>query len=1792
MSLDKLKIDTLKSQDQLKINETEKILDGFTHADWQTLAEDLKKPENKEFVSDVKNLFSQIFEKIKGKPVETMSQQEVKILESYIAFVREEPGVVIDGVLTAEESLKVNGFYEAQLYLAQKADKPVTSAEGLKQLGVDFNSIPAWTSLVNKIKTTDDVDHVITAETISSFVGCKNVKPENLPYVAKNFTDLMKKYLTVFPGYKDPFRDEGFITGMNLENMIGSVNYYWKTMEFLQKLSTESEKKQFEAGNIAFPSTEDGANKLRLFLLSEYFSKGEQVARKLYSQIPSGSPLEKSILAFEKHSKLKNIVELYVDEKLKPYTVTVSEGFMKGNAVLAGGSSLIEKLTPGKDSALKIPHIESARQILNTEYGKKIQDATLQYEYLQDMHLNTMDAKSYQKYSTEIEPYGSQIKKLSDELSIYQQRTKAQAEYEDLNMNYKTLTAAGRERWEALKNAPRMGYTLLRIKTEEIMKKVYTLALEQDKAYVKALLAVKPKPLNTVISAPHLAKLGIELKLDFSHNNFEDVMRDSFSEGFSDGLKQFWEDVKNDPLKATITLTSMMAAGAVSTVVTLGTQNPWLAGMAFSGTYRGASGVLTSLRQAGGAWWDGEDISDAAVEGFGKGFGYLDNQGNYIGNGRFALDLVFDVATSGIVMKMNPLGDKMWKNTLSGLGWGSPKKETSSKTLKFTGDLIVNELILENVVDIGMVTLNAGVSAYFGVEGPVTNWKPIRQSFNTSADASSQDKGSVGDVLDSMKDAFSQQLNPQNLGNLFASSIAFSTAMSGSKSGMNWGLDKSSTGRQIQARYDALELKSIDTLAEIKGNINALGVTLIENAKKQFVFVDMATKKEVMPDSPRYKPLENIVQKGLDLAKEQIQSLESFKNDMSKILNDPNNPEGQMMVFLQVNKLNSDSLPPDLLLKSRLQSVESEIKNAKTPAEKNRLMKVKEGLTNLLTEYGNRKKALDDKKKFQEMDGKKQEQEILKIDEQALQEGMDQMKEAESLVNDYQKLDNDQKNLSQKEFLKNKISGILEKLSLIVKSLKSEVENSLSSVNAFDSQLIKLQAFLNAQIKETIETGYVTTLSPLLTTTAFVSITAYLEGKSLMKNVKSLVSRGGHAGDFSMVEGSQSGDNSFDGFAVSESASSKADVLTQEIISSINKSSKNKVPDEIIRQNAMLDDAANLLKAEELLGIDLNDAQKKAVTDAHNVGTERGAQVGEYTQREISQKVRILSQAGLNSSQIRILMENGICGVLDFLGLKKKEKVLDEVLIGELNRPQMGDKLGTKEDTLLKKEAILSKNSLDDIKNSTKQTGPQEAKSDNNIPQEAVKLDFVQNFDDMKINWLSKYRDGQKTGDGILELAYMDDLIAIYNTMSNDVDRLQSLYKTTQGEQKARIFDEILALTARAQDLDWLHKVVADDMKVKILENGIKGGGNLKKHLEWIYENTHGEQKVKILQESMNLAQNFDDCKVIYDNSEGEQQTQVFEKMIDLAEKKYHDSRKNNIDDIKWLYQNIKNDSQLETIKELIVDLKLEKKLGLNEKTDQVVENNKTDVLGTEKDVVLQKVDALTQETIIDSLAQEIVLDINKSSKNKISDETIRENAMLGDEQRLTKAEELLFTKEMFTTKGGPKREKVKVGELTDLQKKAVIDAHNVGSERGAQVGNYTRKEISQKVRILSQAGLNSSQIRILMENGICGFFDFLGLKKKEKVLDLDSIAIGEVDRPQILDYLDKTWGISTDSLGDVPRKISIIKESHPDFSLSDLASLKNLILEANFDTLYRHVHNLQLPALKEPGVMRFLSLS
>lgn len=87
---------------------------------------------------------------------------------------------------------------------------------------------------------------------------------------------------------------------------------------------------------------------------------------------------------------------------------------------------------------------------------------------------------------------------------------------------------------------------------------------------------------------------------------------------------------------------------------------------------------------------------------------------------------------------------------------------------------------------------------------------------------------------------------------------------------------------------------------------------------------------------------------------------------------------------------------------------------------------------------------------------------------------------------------------------------------------------------------------------------------------------------------------------------------------------------------------KDKPSPEEVLENAKLDSAARLQKAEELLGRELTETQKQAIVDAHEIGIGKG--VYEYSQRDIAQKARILKGSDFDETERRILIKHGIAG--------------------------------------------------------------------------------------------------------------------------------------------------------------------------------------------------------------------------------------------------------------------------------------------------------------------------------------------------------------------------------------------------------------------------------------------------------------------------------------------------------------------------------------------------------------------
>lgn len=110
-------------------------------------------------------------------------------------------------------------------------------------------------------------------------------------------------------------------------------------------------------------------------------------------------------------------------------------------------------------------------------------------------------------------------------------------------------------------------------------------------------------------------------------------------------------------------------------------------------------------------------------------------------------------------------------------------------------------------------------------------------------------------------------------------------------------------------------------------------------------------------------------------------------------------------------------------------------------------------------------------------------------------------------------------------------------------------------------------------------------------------------------------------------------------------------------------------------------------------------------------------------------------------------------------------------------------------------------------------------------------------------------------------------------------------------------------------------------------------------------------------------------------------------------------------------------------------------------------------------------------------------------------------NASLTDEERLQKAQELLG--EPLTTEQG---------EVTE-KGKAVLKAHQVGlGERGrhggeAGVGNYTTRQLGEKIKILKGVGFNKEQWKTLLREGIAGFL-------APGVIDLDPATYRDPANP------------------------------------------------------------------------------
>lgn len=118
------------------------------------------------------------------------------------------------------------------------------------------------------------------------------------------------------------------------------------------------------------------------------------------------------------------------------------------------------------------------------------------------------------------------------------------------------------------------------------------------------------------------------------------------------------------------------------------------------------------------------------------------------------------------------------------------------------------------------------------------------------------------------------------------------------------------------------------------------------------------------------------------------------------------------------------------------------------------------------------------------------------------------------------------------------------------------------------------------------------------------------------------------------------------GFGIYKGLSTVSSVVkSKRALSRIKKAIKN-VEAVNLDDAAKLRDSDRLKAAQNMLGIKrpLMNSEKKAILEAHEIGSKEGRGFFTYTQDDIAKKARILREADFNKDQIRMFMEAGITG--------------------------------------------------------------------------------------------------------------------------------------------------------------------------------------------------------------------------------------------------------------------------------------------------------------------------------------------------------------------------------------------------------------------------------------------------------------------------------------------------------------------------------------------------------------------
>ncbi|MEI6425800.1 MAG: hypothetical protein WCO66_00435 [Candidatus Absconditabacteria bacterium] len=415
-------------------------------------------------------------------------------------------------------------------------------------------------------------------------------------------------------------------------------------------------------------------------------------------------------------------------------------------------------------------------------------------------------------------------------------------------------------------------------------------------------------------------------------------------------------------------------------------------------------------------------------------------------------------------------------------------------------------------------------------------------------------------------------------------------------------LSKSIIDKISNRQYDSFKMKFLEKSNEFGIKIKEKGITVQENGE-QIRFTDK-TGKEIdfsLPENQTtYKDILEIQNTMLTLQQQIIGvtvRLKTFNN-----IPDVNT----FNEFCKKNNLSSEVLSPEIILKKRIESYKK--KGNTTELEK--WTKVAEEFVNLksaydkqLTSFGGEKTIIQDviseEKGKEENTTKSEAKEAGMIEPERIFE----MPEAEvKKIFDLQKesIEKDLANITpettieQKKIIAKKVERFTNQIKNILTYVKDNYE-SIKTLKGFDriDYIVKLveELWLNKGIEDLLQNGL--DMLNLDDNMTVIALKGAIEAYKIIRL---------YYIEFKAMRGSG-------------------------------------VFPETVRANAELSPEARITKAKELLG-NLTPAQEKAILDAHN----QSGEIYNLNFSEIRVRTEMLKKAGFTSEQVRILMENGICG--------------------------------------------------------------------------------------------------------------------------------------------------------------------------------------------------------------------------------------------------------------------------------------------------------------------------------------------------------------------------------------------------------------------------------------------------------------------------------------------------------------------------------------------------------------------